>query len=123
MATARIQYTVTQDIPSEGVYAVTFTVIDVTDIEAEIFIFDVEYSAFVGVCTLHSMRNYPRTRAEAVTQGISFFRAMGVVRTFPTIDLAMAFVAVTEGRIEALRRSWQTYLDEYAQSVTITTPE
>ena len=123
MPTVSIQYEVRQDVPAEGVYSVQVEVLSAEYIDLEIFTFDVEYSAFIGVATLHGMLNYPRTRQAAVDAGLDFFRAVGVVRTFDDIVTAQYFVDVTKGRIERLRRDWQTYLDTFVATETVTTPE
>lgn len=123
MPTVSIQYEVQQHIPAEGVYAVQVEVLTASEIDLEIFTFDVEYSAFVGVSTLFGMLNYPRQRADAVTQGLDFYRAVGVTRTFDDITAAETFVTVTKGRIEKLRRDWQEYLDHFVATQTVTTPE
>jgi hypothetical protein len=123
MPTVSIQYEVRQDAPAEGVYAVQVEVITADFIDLEIFTFDVEYSAFIGVSTVYGLRNYPRTRTAAVDAGLSFYRALGVTRTFDTVVAAENFVAVTKSRIETLRKEWQAYLDDFVAAETITTPE
>lgn len=123
MPTVSIQYEVRQDVPSEGVYVVQVEVLTADFIDLEIFTFDVEYSAFIGVSTVYSLRNYPRTRTAAVDAGLLFFRAPGVTRTFDTVTAAENFVAVTKARIETVRREWQAYLDGFVAAETITTPE
>lgn len=123
MPAVSIQYEVRQDVPAEGVYVVQVEVLTADFIDLEIFTFDTEYSAFIGVATVYGLRNYPRTRTAAVDAGLSFFRAVGVTRTFDTVVGAEGFVAVTKARIEILRREWQAYLDDFVATETITTPE
>lgn len=122
MPTASIKYEITRTVPADGVYAVSVQVLLSDNIEAEIFQFDVEYSAFIGVATVYGVVNFPRTRDEAVRLGLDFYRALGVTRTFSTIDAADYFVTVTEGRIEKLRREWQIYLDDYPTTTIVITP-
>lgn len=122
MPTVSIEYEVRETIPSDGQYQVDFEVRAASNIELEIFTFDTEYQAFIGVSTVFGMLNYPRTRADAQQQGHSFFRAIGVSRTFDDITTATAFAALTKSRIESLRIAWQDYLDQYVTSEIIVTP-
>jgi len=122
MPTVSIQYELDSDVPANGVYSVVGQVLTADNIELEIFVFDVEYMAMIGVASLYGMRNYPRTRDEAIAQGASFFRARGVTRTFDSIEAADEFIAVTKGRIEKLRLDWQEYTDNFVAHEIVTTP-
>lgn len=122
MPTVSIEYEVRETIPSEGQYQVDVEVRTAANIDLEIFTFDTEYQAFIGVATVFGLLNYPRTREAALQQGHSFFRAVGVSRTYSDITTATEFAALTKSRIESLRIAWQAYLDQYVTSEIIITP-
>lgn len=123
MSTVNIQYEITRSLPASGVYAVEFRVTSADNIERELFVFDTQYQAFVGVATVYGMNNYLPSRDQAIAAGLDFFRAIGVVRTFTTIADADSFVSVTRSRLEALRREWQQYVDDYPTYTIVVTPE
>lgn len=123
MPTVSIQYEVQQDLPEQGVVRVQMQVLSAENIDLEIFVHDVQYGAFTGVATLYDMTNFPRTKAEAVAAGLSYFRALGTIHLFDDVSIAEQFVAVTKSRIETLRQDWQVYLDRFTTTQIITTPE
>lgn len=122
MPTVRLEYEVRETTPANDAYQVDVEVRSADNIDLEIFVFDTEYQAFIGVSTVFGLLNYPRTRDAALQQGISFFRAIGVSRTYDAITTATEFAALTKSRIESLRIAWQDYLDRYVTSEIITTP-
>lgn len=117
--TVSITYNIANRIPNATDFTVTFEVIDAVDIAREIFVHDSGTLEFTGVATLYDMRTWPGER----DTGYMSYRASTVTSTFPTLDLATAFVAYTRGRIESLRIGWQQYRDAYVEDVTIVTPE
>jgi hypothetical protein len=97
---------------------VEFRVVDVQNIEAAIFVFDSQYQGFTGVATPFDMRTWP----VVPDSNIMSFRASGVLRTYPTIEEAEYFIAVTQGRIVALQEAWQTYIDSFEEHTVVVLP-
>lgn len=118
MPTVRLTYVVKPVVVSEDAYTVEFQVLDAEYIEPAIFVFDSNYSAFTGVATPYDMLTWP----VAQNPDLMSFRAIGVVRTYTSIEDAEAFIAVTRGRIESLRLGWQAYLDAFPSEYTVVTP-
>ncbi len=122
MTTVSIEISENPSIPSENLYAVELIAINSTGIELEVFVFDVEYDKFVSVATPYDMRAWPVSKAPAAAAGLNFYRARGVLRTFPNVEDATAFQTGSRQRITMLVNAWQTVVDSFSTPDTYTVP-
>lgn len=121
--TVSITYEIVKTTPRADAYYVEVQVLSATDIEPQIFVFDVEHQAFTGVATVYDMRVFPSSRDAAIAANLAYFRAVGVVKNFQRIDQAEYFSSYTESRIKLLQEGWQVTRDGFVADETVTVPE
>lgn len=120
--TVSITYEIVTTTPRADAYYVDVRVLSATDIEPQIFVFDVEHQAFTGVATVYDMRVFPSSRDAAIAQNLAYFRATGVVKNFQRIDQAEYFDSYTRSRIKKLQEDWQVVRNGFLDTETVTVP-
>jgi len=122
MPTPTITVEYTKAIAGPDQYVVEAKVIDATHIELDIFVFNVESQRYVNVATPYDMQRWPASRAQALEQGLTQFRARGVVHTEATPQLADYFLDVTKSRITTLQSEWELILGAFPGSDIVLVP-
>lgn len=111
---------ITRTIPSQNTYSINITIIDAVNITMDVLVFDVEYNTFSHVATVYDMESYPADRAVAHTQGLQFYRARGVTRTFSDVSAAINFESVTVSRLKQLTIDWAKRTESFSSSQYLT---
>ena len=120
--TVTIKTYITRETPSENLFRVNVSIIDATNIDIHVLVFDVEHNVFSHVATVYDMESYPADRSQAHTAGLQFYRGIGVTKEFYTVAEAIYFENVTKQRLQILSTSWEQRISEFSGSeyVTIT---
>jgi len=111
--TVTLEYSQTKAVDEGPLYKVTTIVEYVHDIQEAIFVHRTETDVFEYVATVWDMDNLPETRAEAVEEGIYFYRSKVAVKSYASIETADEFALYTRGRINTLVNEYSTASGAY----------
>lgn len=111
--TVSIKTTVDRSNPSNDVFTVKITVIDVVGIEFDVFVFDTEAGTFSRVASVYDMEAYPVSQAKAVLLNSPYYRIRVAEKSFDTIDAALDFETVTKNRLNILAEVWDAAVNDF----------
>jgi len=115
-----IKAQIIREIPADGIYRVRVDIIDVTNIDFDVLVFDTETGNYSHVATVFDLETYPAGQPAAAASNLTFFRDRGVIANFSNIRDATGFEQVTENRLKILAVAWGSVTDAFTGSEIIT---
>lgn len=94
-----------REFVEDGKYVVTFNVTDASEIQPELFTFDL-LDRFTNVATLRDIANWPNSKAEAIGLNQQFYRANTLRLEYTTPREAREAGAYLSTRLECLLLAW-----------------
>ena len=118
--TVTIQAQFRRSIPEQNLYEVKVDIIDATNIDLDVLVFDTETSGFSHVATVYDMETYQVGQAAAAAGNVAFFRDRGVTITFNMPGDATNFELITKARLQVLAEHWETIVSEFDGTLVYT---
>ena len=108
------------DVDGVGKAQVEITVIDSTDIDRRVFVYDTENQAYQHVATVRDMRDVVMDYTTARDTDVFFYRTPYVLQTFDTLDAATIWRDSVVASVTGLAQQWKTYLDGFPTEEILT---
>lgn len=83
-----------------------------------LFVFTVSNDSYSHVASTHDLETYPTSRAEAVNDGVDYYRLPQVTREFDNITDAQAFALHVRSRLQFLSNDYPAVKDAFEGSET-----
>jgi hypothetical protein len=100
--------------PSEGLYRLQVDVIDVTNIDFDVLVFDTEDDTFSRVASVYDMETWLVGKIPAETANHAYYRGRGAQVDFLSILDATAFESVSENRLKILAVAWNSIIEAFS---------
>ncbi len=103
-----------RSIPYDGLYRVQVDIIDITNIDFDVLVFDTEHDTFSRVATVYDLETYPASKEEAARRSIDYYRGRGAQVDYYTLRDATGFEAITRSRLKLLAVSYSSVVDAFS---------
>lgn len=107
------------EITTDALFRVTDSITASEDIDDAVFVFKTTDDAFSHYATVTDLVLYPDTKAEALDQGVGFYRQNEAIRDWDDIDSAREQKALTVTRLRSLLIKWDDYSEGFEDDVTV----
>ncbi len=87
-------------------YRVVTSVFFTTGIDRNIFVFNTETDAYEHVASPWDMENLPTSKAQAITDDVTYYRLAAVTKDWEDVGEATEFAAYTLSRISSLAQQF-----------------
>ncbi len=111
--TVHIELRQTRTLEDGPIYRVKNLVIYASEIQKEVFVFNVVDETFSHVAYPYDMENIPVGKAAAITAGNNFYRVVEVTRDYDTLEAALVFAEHSRGRVRYLASDYETATEEF----------
>lgn len=95
------------EYPTPPTYRVVLTITASGGIDKNLFVVDVETETYQYVATSRDLSVYPTSKAEALAQGLSFYRVSQTEKTWDRQSTAAEFVLFVRGRVAFVLTDWE----------------
>jgi hypothetical protein len=106
------------DEDSLPVYKSENEVIASEGIPLALFVFAVATEAFNHIAAVRDLEAYPDTKAQAVTDGVDYYRQPAVTREYDNITDAIEFATHVRARLDFLAQDYPKTKDQFVGSET-----
>jgi len=96
------------EYPTPPTYRVVLTITASGGIDKNLFVVDVETETYQNVALSRDLVVYPTTKAEALDQGLGFYRVSQTEKTWDRQSTAAAFVAFVRERVASVLTDWES---------------
>jgi len=110
----------TRQILEPGSFRVTMEVIDATNIDLDVLVFETENFRFSRVASLYDMETWPAGQELADYNNIAYFRARAGYIEYPDLQDAIHFETITKQRLKILSDLWSQRTDNFQGALVYT---
>ena len=104
--TIEVEHTVSDPTEATPVYSVMCEIAATVGIDLALFVYNVTSKEFSHPATVFDMESYPVGQAEAINQGLDYYRQATVTQEFSTISDANAFDFNVRSRLQRLANDY-----------------
>jgi hypothetical protein len=108
------------DDDNQPVYKAENEVVATEGVPLALFVFSVDTEEYNHVASVYDLEAYPDSRAQAITDGVDFYRQPAATREYDNITDATTFATHVRSRLNFLAQDYPKTQDEFVGSETYT---
>jgi len=111
--TFEVTRTILEPTPGDVSYQVECEIIASEGIGLQLFVYKVEDDTYSHIATPYDMEAYPTSKAQALTEGLDYYRQSSASQTNDRITDAEYFASVVYSRLSALANAQERVIESF----------